>query len=231
MIILIILHLPLRSLLCPPLHDGKADPDTLHLPSCHAVDFYLGWKMMAGNWSVGGEENGCALSAASMTTALNQLVFPSQLQLWLWKHYFHPCSISLRWGNSFLVLLALELPNHPLITLLGLFLLLRFIWTTLEWIPLIFLAILNTGTLWTKFYQVSASKLQWRRRWHPTPVSCLENPRDGGAWWAAVYGVAQSRTRLKRLSSSSSSKLQSEYLNSDLSPFKFYSLSTTMLKG
>ena len=30
--------------------------------------------------------------------------------------------------------------------------------------------------------------------------SCLENPRDGGAWWAAVYGVAQSRTRLKRLS-------------------------------
>ena len=35
--------------------------------------------------------------------------------------------------------------------------------------------------------------------------SCLENPRAGGAWWAAVYGVAQSRTRLKRLSSSSSS--------------------------
>ena len=34
--------------------------------------------------------------------------------------------------------------------------------------------------------------------------SCLENPRDWGAWWAAVYGVAQSRTRLKRLSSSSS---------------------------
>ena len=34
--------------------------------------------------------------------------------------------------------------------------------------------------------------------------SCLENPRDGGAWWAAVYGVAQSQTRLKRLSSSSS---------------------------
>ena len=34
--------------------------------------------------------------------------------------------------------------------------------------------------------------------------SCLDNPRDGGAWWAAVYGVAQSRIRLKRLSSSSS---------------------------
>ena len=35
--------------------------------------------------------------------------------------------------------------------------------------------------------------------------SCLENPRDGGAWWAAVYGFAQSQTRLKQLSSSSSS--------------------------
>ena len=38
--------------------------------------------------------------------------------------------------------------------------------------------------------------------------SCLENPRDGGAWWAAIYGVAQSRTRLKRLSSSSSTSLR-----------------------
>ena len=34
------------------------------------------------------------------------------------------------------------------------------------------------------------------------PLQCLENPKDGGAWWAAVYGVAQSQTRLKRLSSS-----------------------------
>ena len=39
---------------------------------------------------------------------------------------------------------------------------------------------------------------------NPPPCSCLESPRDGGAWWAAVYGVAQNRTRLKRLSSSSS---------------------------
>ena len=44
---------------------------------------------------------------------------------------------------------------------------------------------------------------------NPLQCSCLENPRDGGAWWAAVYGVAQNRTRLKQLSrsSSSSSKL------------------------
>ena len=46
---------------------------------------------------------------------------------------------------------------------------------------------------------------------NPLRCSCLENPRDGGAWWAAIYGVAQSRTRLKRLSSSSSSsKLKNE---------------------
>ena len=37
---------------------------------------------------------------------------------------------------------------------------------------------------------------------NPLQCSCLENPRDRRAWWAAVYGVAQSRTRLKRLSSS-----------------------------
>ena len=43
---------------------------------------------------------------------------------------------------------------------------------------------------------------------NPLQCSCLENPRDGGAWWAAIYGVAQSRTRLKRLSSSSSSSLK-----------------------
>ena len=39
---------------------------------------------------------------------------------------------------------------------------------------------------------------------NPLQCSCLENPRDRGAWWAAVSGVAQSLTRLKRLSSSSS---------------------------
>ena len=39
---------------------------------------------------------------------------------------------------------------------------------------------------------------------NPLQYSCLENPRDRGVWWAAVYGVAQSQTHLKRLSSSSS---------------------------
>ena len=44
--------------------------------------------------------------------------------------------------------------------------------------------------------------VHWRRNWQHTPVS-LGNPRNGGAWWVAIYGVAQSQTRLKRLSSTS----------------------------
>ena len=43
---------------------------------------------------------------------------------------------------------------------------------------------------------------------NPLQCSCLENPRDSGAWWAAIYWVAQSRTRLKQLSSSSNSLFQ-----------------------
>ena len=60
----------------------------------------------------------------------------------------------------------------------------------------------------------------WRRRraclpqgnGNPLQCSCLENPRDGGGWWAAVYGVAQSRTRLKRLSSSSHIGIEAPFL-------------------
>ena len=44
---------------------------------------------------------------------------------------------------------------------------------------------------------------------NPLQCSCLENPRDGGAWWAAVSGVPQNRARLKRLGSSSSNNLSS----------------------
>ena len=59
---------------------------------------------------------------------------------------------------------------------------------------------------------VVSSSLQPHRRYSeegngtPLQYSCLENPRDGGAWWVAVFGVAQSQTQLKRLSSSSSSR-------------------------
>ena len=52
--------------------------------------------------------------------------------------------------------------------------------------------------------------MHWRRKWQPKlQYSCLENPRDGRDWWveAAIYGVAQSRTRQRRLNSSSSSNM------------------------
>ena len=49
--------------------------------------------------------------------------------------------------------------------------------------------------------------MHWRRKWQPLQCSCLENPRDGGAWWAAVYGVTQSRKRLKDLAVVHASKV------------------------
>ena len=53
--------------------------------------------------------------------------------------------------------------------------------------------------------------MHWRRKWQPTPVFLPGESRDGGAWWAAVYGVAQSRTWLKWLSSSSSLSRKSQW--------------------
>ena len=50
--------------------------------------------------------------------------------------------------------------------------------------------------------------MHWRRKWQPTPVFLPGESQEWGAWWAAVYGVAQSRTRLKLLRSSSSSYIQ-----------------------
>ena len=50
---------------------------------------------------------------------------------------------------------------------------------------------------------------------NPLQCSCLENPREEGAWWAAVYGIAQSRTQLKRLSSSSS-RVTIKYFTSNI---------------
>ena len=55
---------------------------------------------------------------------------------------------------------------------------------------------------------------------NPLHWSCLENPRDGGALWAAISGVAQSRTQLKRLSSSSSRYYDSEQITPKLSSTK-----------
>ena len=39
-------------------------------------------------------------------------------------------------------------------------------------------------------------KIPWRRKWQSTPVFCLRNPMDRGAWWAVVHGVTKSETRL-----------------------------------
>ena len=54
---------------------------------------------------------------------------------------------------------------------------------------------------------------------NPLQCSCLENPRDGGAWRAAIYGVAQSQTRLKWLRSNSSVKWQFKFWESHRSVF------------
>ena len=62
---------------------------------------------------------------------------------------------------------------------------------------------------------------------NPLQCSCLENPRDRGAWWASVYGVAQSRTRLKQLSSSS---IQG-YGEGNGTPLQYFCLENPMDRG
>ena len=62
--------------------------------------------------------------------------------------------------------------------------------------PVFLLKIFNWRVMLYKVVLVSAVQQ------HESAIGCLENPRDRGAWWAAVYGVTQSQTRLKRLSSS-----------------------------
>ena len=67
--------------------------------------------------------------------------------------------------------------------------------------------------------------MHWRRKWQPTPVFLPGESQDGGAWWAAISGVAQSRTRLKQLSSSSSSiGLDSITDSMDMSLSKFWEM-------
>ena len=66
---------------------------------------------------------------------------------------------------------------------------------------------------------------------NPLQYSCLESPVDGGAWWAAIYGVTQSRTQLKRLSSSSSSFLYGPNLTSIHGHWKNHSLTRQTFVG
>ena len=72
---------------------------------------------------------------------------------------------------------------------------------------------LQVVVIWYKsfFDCVFSSMFLTPRICNPLQCSCLENPRDGGAWWAALYGLAQSQTRLKRLSSSSTCKIHWDF--------------------
>ena len=68
---------------------------------------------------------------------------------------------------------------------------------------------------------------------NPLQCSCLENPRDRGAWWAAVYGITQSQTRQKQLSSSSSMHVWEQRVYKKplyLPPYFFCEPKTTLKK-
>ena len=80
--------------------------------------------------------------------------------------------------------------------------------------------------------------MHWRRKWQPLQRSCLENPRDGGAWWAAIFGVAQSQTWLKWLSSSACLDLSlrrsgrlSGSPHADKGTWREYSCFASLVKG
>ena len=65
--------------------------------------------------------------------------------------------------------------------------------------------------------------MHWRRKWQPTPVFLPGESQDGGAWWAAIYGVTQSQTRLKQLNNSiQNNTLYKKY--SDMITFLFVTL-------
>ena len=63
--------------------------------------------------------------------------------------------------------------------------------------------------------------MHWRTKWQPTPVFLPGESQGRGAWWAAISGVAQSQTRLKRLSSSSSSHFMWCNMKYTILPVKF----------
>ena len=75
-----------------------------------------------------------------------------------------------------------------------------------------FMGSLGVGHSWATSLSLFTF-MHWRRKWQPTPVFLPGESQDVGAWWAAVSGVAQSRTRLKRLSSSSIQILLSSSFN------------------
>ena len=94
---------------------------------------------------------------------------------------------------------------------------------------------LRVGHDWVTSLSLSTF-MHWKRNGNTLQCSCLENPMDGEAWWAADHGVAQSRTRLKRLSSSSSSSSSRVHCTSLLPPWlnlipKYFILFVTTVNG
>ena len=73
----------------------------------------------------------------------------------------------------------------------------------------------RVGHDWATYFHFSLSCIG-KGNGNPLQCSCLENPRDKGAWWAAVYGVTQSRTRLKRLSSSKSWEVMTRFSRKEI---------------
>ena len=74
-------------------------------------------------------------------------------------------------------------------------------WTRLSdfyftWASLVAHTVESLPAVRETWVQSLGQKIPWRRKWQPTPDSCLENPLDGGAWQTEVHGVAQSQTRL-----------------------------------
>ena len=69
----------------------------------------------------------------------------------------------------------------------------------------------SMGSLWVGHDWATSLSCNGEGNGNPLQCSCLENPRDRGAWWAAIYGVTQNWTWLKRLSSSSRVPIKSEY--------------------
>ena len=150
----------------------------------------LNWTIWWRSSSQGGQ------CRASYYWLRSTQVFPSMV-----PSYFHPTiipvlssqlpSLQRLWASSLTSYIKFSL--FFLTTLLDLFL-------SKQWAQ--FMGSLGVGHDWTTSLSLFTF-MHWRRKWQPTPVFLPGESQGRRAWWASVYGVAQSRIRLKRLSSSS----------------------------
>ena len=151
-------------------------------------------------WDFSGKNTGVGCHLLLQGIFPNQGSNPSLLYLLHCRHTFYHCTTwdtGHSWDSSQLYLLSLEMAMAPQSSALA--------WKiprTEEPGRLQSIGSRRVGHDW-----VTALSCIGEGNGNPFQCSCLENPRDGGAWWAAVYGVTQSQTQLKRLSGSSSSIL------------------------